>query len=66
MPDPELLIRTSGEQSASTLLWQLKPHRLYITDLLWPVPQAALSEPFGPTSAETAFWQRLSEQVTVS
>jgi undecaprenyl diphosphate synthase len=37
MPDPELLIRTSGEQRVSNfLLWQLAYTELYITDLLWP------------------------------
>lgn len=37
MPDPELLIRTSGEQRISNfLLWQLAYSELYITDLLWP------------------------------
>ncbi|MGV3586777.1 MAG: isoprenyl transferase [Adhaeribacter sp.] len=37
MPDPELLIRTSGEQRISNfLLWQLAYAELYITDLLWP------------------------------
>ncbi|MGV3539525.1 MAG: isoprenyl transferase [Rufibacter sp.] len=36
-PDPELLIRTSGEQRISNfLLWQLAYTELYITDLLWP------------------------------
>jgi len=37
MPDPELLIRTSGELRISNfLLWQLAYTELYITDLLWP------------------------------
>ena len=37
MPDPELLIRTSGEQRISNfMLWQLAYTELYITDLLWP------------------------------
>lgn len=37
MPDPELLIRTSGEQRLSNfLLWQLSYSELYFTDLLWP------------------------------
>ncbi|CAN5873076.1 isoprenyl transferase [soil metagenome] len=36
-PDPELLIRTSGEQRISNfLLWQLAYTELYITELLWP------------------------------
>jgi undecaprenyl diphosphate synthase len=37
IPDPELLIRTSGEMRISNfLLWQLAYSELYITDLLWP------------------------------
>ncbi len=37
MPDPELLIRTSGEQRISNfLLWQLAYTELYITPTLWP------------------------------
>ena len=37
IPDPELLIRTSGEQRISNfLLWQLDYTELYITELLWP------------------------------
>jgi undecaprenyl diphosphate synthase len=37
MPDPELLIRTSGEMRISNfLLWQMAYTELYITDVLWP------------------------------
>jgi len=37
MPDPELLIRTSGEQRISNfLLWQIAYAELYFTDTLWP------------------------------
>jgi len=36
-PDPDLLIRTSGEQRISNfLLWQLAYAELHITDVLWP------------------------------
>ncbi|GGZ22932.1 isoprenyl transferase [Echinicola pacifica] len=36
-PDPELLIRTSGELRISNfLLWQLAYTELYFTDVLWP------------------------------
>jgi len=37
MPDPELLIRTSGELRLSNfLLWQLAYTELYFTKVLWP------------------------------
>ena len=36
-PDPELLIRTSGEQRISNfLLWQMAYTEFFITDTLWP------------------------------
>jgi len=36
-PEPDLLIRTGGEQRISNfLLWQLAYTELYFTDLLWP------------------------------
>ncbi|MCB1225186.1 MAG: isoprenyl transferase [Verrucomicrobiales bacterium] len=36
-PDPDLLIRTSGELRLSNfLLWQLSYTEFYITDVLWP------------------------------
>ncbi|MCQ2608636.1 MAG: isoprenyl transferase [Bacteroidales bacterium] len=37
IPDPELLIRTSGEYRISNfLLWQIAYTELYFTDVLWP------------------------------
>ena len=37
MPDPELLIRTSGEERLSNfLLWQLAYSEFYFTDKFWP------------------------------
>src|SRR5690606_32298923 len=37
IPDPELMIRTSGEQRISNfLLWQLAYSELYFTEKLWP------------------------------
>ena len=37
VPDPELLIRTSGEMRVSNfLLWQLAYTEFYCTDVLWP------------------------------
>ena len=37
IPDPDLLIRTSGEQRISNfMLWQLAYSELHIADVLWP------------------------------
>ena len=37
MPDPDLLIRTSGEQRISNfLLWQMAYTELYVSPLYWP------------------------------
>ena len=37
LPDPDLLIRTSGEMRLSNfMLWQLAYTELWITDTLWP------------------------------
>jgi len=37
LPDPDLLLRTSGEMRISNfLLWQTSYTELYVTDILWP------------------------------
>jgi undecaprenyl diphosphate synthase len=37
IPDPDILIRTSGEQRISNyLLWQIAYSELFFTDTLWP------------------------------
>ena len=37
LPEPDLLIRTSGEMRISNfLLWQIAYTEIYITDVLWP------------------------------
>ncbi len=37
MPDPDLLIRTSGENRISNfLLWQISYSEIHVTDTLWP------------------------------
>lgn len=47
LPEPDLLIRTGGEQRLSNfLLWQLAYSELYFTDTLWP--------DFGPEALDTA------------
>ena len=37
MPDPDLMIRTSGEERLSNfMMWQLAYTEFYFTDVLWP------------------------------
>lgn len=37
IPDPDLMIRTSGEMRISNfLLWQISYSELYVTDVMWP------------------------------
>jgi len=37
LPDPDLLIRTSGEMRLSNfLLWQIAYAEIYVTETLWP------------------------------
>ncbi len=37
LPDPDLMIRTSGEMRISNfLLWQIAYSEIYVTDVLWP------------------------------
>ena len=37
LPDPDLLIRTSGEMRISNfMLWQLAYTEFWVTDTLWP------------------------------
>jgi undecaprenyl diphosphate synthase len=37
LPDPDLIIRTSGEMRISNfLLWQIAYSEIYVTELLWP------------------------------
>ena len=37
IPDPDLVIRTSGEERISNfLLWQIAYSELYFTDVHWP------------------------------
>ena len=48
IPDPDLLIRTGGEQRISNfLLWNLAYTEFYFSDALWPE--------FSPAQLQTAF-----------
>jgi undecaprenyl diphosphate synthase len=66
MPDPELLIRTSGELRISNfLLWQLAYSELYITDLLWPdFRKQHLYEALLSYQGRERRFGRISEQLT--
>jgi undecaprenyl diphosphate synthase len=67
MPDPELIIRTSGEFRLSNfLLWQLAYSELYFTDVLWPDfrKEHLLQAVLDYQSRERRFG-KTSEQVTV-
>jgi undecaprenyl diphosphate synthase len=68
MPDPELLIRTSGEQRISNfLLWQLAYTELYITDLLWPdFRREHFNEAILAYQRRERRFGKTSEQLTVS
>jgi undecaprenyl diphosphate synthase len=68
MPDPELLIRTSGEQRISNfLLWQLAYTELYITDLLWPdFRRTHFEEAIRAYQRRERRFGKTSEQLTVS
>ena len=68
MPDPELLIRTSGEQRISNfLLWQLAYTELYITELLWPdFRKQHFQEAIRAYQRRERRFGKTSEQVAVS
>ncbi|OWP62791.1 isoprenyl transferase [Hymenobacter amundsenii] len=68
MPDPELLIRTSGEQRISNfLLWQLAYTELFITDLLWPdFRREHLYDALRAYQQRERRFGKTSEQLTVS
>jgi undecaprenyl diphosphate synthase len=64
-PEPDLFIRTGGEQRISNfLLWQLAYSELYFTDTLWPdFDGAALDEAIRSYQARERRFGRTSEQV---
>ena len=64
-PEPDLFIRTGGEQRISNfLMWQLAYTELYFTDALWPdFDAAALDEAIASYRARERRFGRTSEQV---
>ena len=64
-PEPDLFIRTGGEERVSNfLLWQLAYTELYFTDMLWPdFGVAALAEAFASYRSRERRFGRTSEQL---
>ncbi|HZI83896.1 MAG TPA: polyprenyl diphosphate synthase [Casimicrobiaceae bacterium] len=67
-PEPDLFIRTGGEQRISNfLLWQLAYSEFYFTDLLWPdFDAAALDEAILSYQRRERRYGRTSEQLAAS
>jgi undecaprenyl diphosphate synthase len=65
VPDPDLVIRTGGEQRLSNfLLWQAAYAELYFSDKLWPeFDSAALDEALADYAARERRFGRTPEQV---
>jgi undecaprenyl diphosphate synthase len=65
MPDPDLLIRTGGEQRISNfLLWQCAYTELYFTETLWPdFDEAQLAQALSWYVARTRRFALTTEQV---
>jgi undecaprenyl diphosphate synthase len=65
-PEPDLFIRTGGEQRISNfLLWQLAYTELYFTDTLWPAfDRAALESAIQSYQKRERRFGRTSEQLT--
>jgi undecaprenyl diphosphate synthase len=67
-PEPDLFVRTGGEQRISNfLLWQLAYSELYFTDTLWPdFDAAALDKAITSYRSRERRFGRTSEQVAAS
>ncbi len=65
LPEPDLFIRTGGEQRISNfLLWQLAYTELYFTDALWPdFDTAALESAIASYQKRERRFGRTSEQI---
>jgi undecaprenyl diphosphate synthase len=65
IPEPDLFIRTSGEQRISNfLLWQLAYTELYFTDIFWPdFNQQALEEALAFFASRRRRYGLLDEQI---
>ncbi len=65
LPDPDLFIRTGGEQRISNfLLWQLAYTELYFTEVLWPdFTEKTLTEAFGAYARRQRRFGRTGDQI---
>ena len=66
LPDPDLVIRTSGELRLSNfLLWQVAYAELYVTDLAWPeFREAQLAEALRSYGSRERRFGKTGEQLT--
>ncbi len=66
LPDPDLFIRTGGEQRVSNfLLWDMAYTELYFTETLWPdFDRAAFDAALASFASRQRRFGRTSEQVT--
>lgn len=66
--DPDLFIRTGGEQRISNfLLWQLAYTELYFTDLLWPdFDEEALDQAFKSFASRQRRFGKTGEQISAT
>ena len=65
LPEPDLFIRTGGEQRISNfLLWQLAYTELYFTETLWPAfDEKALDDALQSYASRQRRFGRTAEQV---
>ncbi|MDX9740186.1 MAG: isoprenyl transferase [Gammaproteobacteria bacterium] len=65
VPEPDLFIRTGGEQRISNfLLWQLAYTELYFTDILWPdFDERAFEDALGSFAGRQRRFGRTGEQI---
>lgn len=68
VPDPDLLIRTGGEQRISNfLLWQLAYSELYFSDKLWPdFDEASLDHAIGVFGQRERRFGKTSDQLVAA
>lgn len=68
IPDPELMVRTSGEMRISNfLLWQMAYTEMYFTEVLWPdFRKKHLEEAIRIYMTRERRFGKTSEQITVS